>query len=348
MRLDWKKVLSFLSIFLSVAVVIVVAFSNEELTDAWKTLGELKLPWLCCVLACWAGYVLFECLGSWLYLRRQGFSLSFFRALVATLIGFFYSNITPGAAGGQPMQVHALYRSGVSVGYGSMAVTVRLMANQLMASLIGLVLLLLNRDFVYQQLGDMIWFVRVGLVINFAVVPMLLLAAFRLDWLRKAAAKLIAFGARIRLVRHPEKANAKVNESLDSFYEAFQELKKNPGQLLIQLLCSLVSLLGLFGTVVFVYYAFGLRGTPWFRILTLSSLLFISVSYTPLPGASGAQEGGFLLYFKGVFTEGTIGLGLLIWRFFTFYLFLLVGLIALLAERLTRKRKQKTGSADPV
>ena len=40
-------------------------------------------------------------------------------------------------------------------------------------------------------------------------------------------------------------------------------------------------------------------------LLTLSLLLFISASYTPLPGASGAQEGGFLYYFRNIFTGGT-------------------------------------------
>ena len=74
-------------------------------------------------------------------------------------------------------------------------------------------------------------------------------------------------------------------------------------------------------------------------------MLFISASYTPLPGASGAQEGGFLLYFNGIFTEGTIGLALLVWRFFTYYIFLLIGMLFVLGERIlhiTRERKQKS------
>ena len=109
----------------------------------------------------------------------------------------------------------------------------------------------------------------------------------------------------------------------------------------MQLLFSGISLLGLIGTTVFTYFAFGLNSTPWFQILTISCLLFVSASYTPLPGASGAQEGGFILYFNGIFTDGTIGLGLLTWRFFTYYLFLLTGMATILNEKLLLRSKNK-------
>ena len=94
-------------------------------------------------------------------------------------------------------------------------------------------------------------------------------------------------------------------------------------------------------SIVFVYYAFGMSGTPWHQILTISCLLYVSASITPLPGASGAQEGGFLLYFNGIFKDGTIGLALLVWRFFTFYLYLIVGVFTVLLEKIIVKREMK-------
>ena len=67
----------------------------------------------------------------------------------------------------------------------------------------------------------------------------------------------------------------------------------------------------------------------------------MSASYTPLPGASGAQEGGFLLYFRGIFKDGTIGLALLIWRFFTYYLFLIVGVFMVVGEKAILKAEAR-------
>ena len=74
-----------------------------------------------------------------------------------------------------------------------------------------------------------------------------------------------------------------------------------------------------------VYHAMGLSGTPWYQVMTVSFLLFVSASYTPLPGASGAQEGGFLVYFGSIFTGGTVSVALLVWRFITYYLCLIMG-----------------------
>ncbi len=335
-----KKVLSALFILLSVAAVFCIAFGNAELADAWGALRRLNPAWLAGLLLCWAAFVFFDVLATWQCLKKQGFSISLPRVLVINIIGLYYSNITPGASGGQPMQVNYMRKAGIPVGNGTTAVTVRLIANQFMVSLLSLLFLVFNRAFVCEQLAGGIWFVRIGWLINFAVVPLVLLAAFKPKWVRKLAGGLIGLLARIRLVKDREAVEEKVNGVLNTYYTAIHDLLRSPAQILLQCLFSALSMLALTGSVVFVYYAFGLSGTSWYRVLTLSLLLFVSASYTPLPGASGAQEGGFLYYFRNVFTGGTVGLALLAWRFFTYYIALFVGAIALLLEGVTHRKKE--------
>ena len=333
-----KKILSFLFILISVLAVLIIAFSNPELGNAWDAISRLHIAWIGGLLLCWAVYVLFEAMGTWNCLRSRGCRIPLFRVVWTGLIGMYYSDITPSAAGGQPMQVNSLRKAGIPVEYGTLALTVRFVMNQFMVCAIGLALFLMNRDFVRAQLGGAIWAARIGWLINFASVPLVLLAAFRRKWIQKLAEKLIRFGARIRLVREPEGTLARVSEMLDSYHEALTEMAHHPTEILAQMLCSGISLLGLTGSVVFAYYAFGQSGTTWIQVLTLSCLLFVSASYTPLPGASGAQEGGFLLYFRGIFRDGTIGLALLIWRFFTYYLFLIVGVFAVVGEKVLLRK----------
>ena len=339
-----KKILSFLFIALSITAVFFIAFSNEDLTNAWDAIQKMSLKWLACIVACWLIYTICDGMNYWFYLKGQGFKFSIGRAINVALIGFYYCNITPSSAGGQPMQVNSLRKAGIPVGYGTMAVTVRFITNQTMTSVIALVLYFLNRDFVHQQLAGAIWLVRIGWLINFAAVPLVLLAAFKRNWVQKFAETLLGGLSRIRLVRNREAAVLKVSEVLDTYHTALLDLMHSPGQILLQFACSTLGLTALFATPVFVYYAFGMTGTPWYQVLTISCLLFVSASYTPLPGASGAQEGGFLLYFRDIFKDGTIGLALLIWRFFTFYIYLIVGVFTILLEKLilrkeARKRK---------
>ncbi len=336
-----KKVLSFLFILLSISAVLVIAFSNPEMGNAWDAISRLHILWIGGLLACWLVFVLFEAMGTWNCLRNRGYRISLLRVLGTGLIGMYYSDITPSAAGGQPMQVNSLRKAGIPVEYGTLALTVRFVMNQFMVCLIALVLFLANRDFVHAQLGGAIWAARIGWIVNFASVPLVLLAAFRRKWIQKLAEKLISLGFRIRLIRDPEGTAARVTEMLDTYHEALEEMAHHPKEILLQMACSGISILGLTGSVVFTYYAFGQSGTNWMQVLTLSCLLFVSASYTPLPGASGAQEGGFLLYFREIFRDGTIGLALLIWRFFTYYLFLIAGVITVIWEKALVKAEQK-------
>ncbi len=341
-----KKALSALFIVLSVAVVFCIAFGNTELTDAWDALRRINPGWLAGIICCWAAFIFFDVLATWYCLRKQGFRIGLIRVMIINLIGLYYSNITPGASGGQPMQVNYMRRAGIPVANGTSAVTVRLIANQFMVSLLSLLFLLFNRSFVYEQLDGAIWFVRVGWLINFAVVPVVLLAAFRRNWVRKLACGIISLLARLRLVRDRNASVEKVSNILDTYHTAVHDLLRSPVQILFQCLFSGLSMLALTGSVVFVYYAFGMSGTPWYRVLTLSLLLFISASYTPLPGASGAQEGGFLYYFRNIFTGGTVGLALLTWRFFTYYIALFAGVLMLPLERIVRRRSASSDMPD--
>jgi uncharacterized protein (TIRG00374 family) len=336
-----KKALSILVIVLSVAAVICIAFGNQELHDAWDAVRRLDLLYILGLLGCWAVYAGGDGVGIWFCLRRQGFLLSAGAIVRITLCGFFYSNITPGASGGQPMQVAAMNKAGVPVGNGTTTVTIRLICNQFMVSVLSLAFLIANREFIYRQLEGAIWFVRVGWVINFAVVPLVLLAAFRRAWIRKLVNGLISLLAKIRILKDPETTRRSADEVLDTYHTALNSLLRSPGEIIRQCLCSTASLLALTGSIVFVYHAFGMSGTPWYHLMSLAFLLFVSASYTPLPGASGAQEGGFLFYFRGIFTGGTIGLALLTWRFFTYYLFIFVGVINLLAEKISRRRQKR-------
>ena len=349
----FKKTLSIFFIAASVAVVLFIAFSNTELQDAWGAIATLDLRWVAGIFGCWIVCTFFDGMNYWCYLRREKFRISIGRTINVALIGYYYSNITPSAAGGQPMQVNSLRKAGIPVGYGTMAVTIRFFANQFIICMMSLVLFLLNRSFVYEQLGGVMWIVRIGWLINFSVIPLIALATWKRKWIQGFASWLITCLHRIRLIRNRDSAMDKVTEELDNFNKAMHDLLKRPGQIAIQFLCSFISLLAMTGTVIFVYHAFGQHGIQWYQLLTLSCLLYVSASYTPLPGASGAQEGGFVVYFGKIFLNGTIGMALLTWRFFTFYIFLIVGIGDVLLEKLILRREKNkrlriAGLSDPL
>ena len=348
MKINLKKLLSYGLVAASIVLVISIAFSNSELEDAWKALGSLSPVWVLGIFGCWFAYMFFDALSGWIYLRREGFRLSLWRAVIACLIGFYYSNITPSSAGGQPMQVNSLRKAGVPVGYGTMTATVRFICNQVVLVALSLVFWVMNRDFVAKQLGDAVWLARLGWIVNFASIPLCLMAAFQRNLIQRIANGVIRLGVKVHLVKNEDAAIAATTIVLDTYHTALVALSRRPGQIMVQLLCSCGSVLGVIGSIFFVYHAFGFSGTPWYQLLTISFLLFISASYTPLPGASGAQEGGFLLYYNGIIPGDRIGLALLVWRFFTYYLFLIVGVVVVIWEKvLVSLEKRKKAKETP-
>ena len=270
-------------------------------------------------------YLFFDALGYHYFLRKQGYGVKLSFALYISLMGFYYSNITPGASGGQPMQIYYMNKKGVPIGIGTSGISMKFIANQLMTVLMASALWLWNAAFVDRQLAGARWVVVIGWLINFAAVPLILLVAFHRPLVQRIAAFSSGWDIACAWSRTRRSPRCAVNTTLDSYHASVLRLSRHPRQIAIQLGLSALSVLGLMSVVLFVYRAFGESGTPWHHLLTISFLLFLSASYTPLPGASGAQEGGFLLYYRGLFTQGTAGLALLVWRFMNYYLFLIIG-----------------------
>ncbi|MEG0995370.1 MAG: lysylphosphatidylglycerol synthase transmembrane domain-containing protein [Clostridia bacterium] len=345
MKLRTRKLLSFLFIVASLGIVLVIAFSNNELGSAWETLFTLHPGWLAGAGVCWFCYLFFDALAYHYFLRRQHHPVKLRSNLYVSLMGFYYANITPGASGGEPMQIYYMTKLNIPVGIGTSAVALKLLCNQFMTVLLASVLWLCNATFIDVQLAGAKWAVILGWIVNFAAVPLVLLAALHRPLVQRVVNFGLRLGVKMRLIKNLAVAEVHVNTMLDTYHESVLRVGRSPKEILLQLLMSAASLLGLMGVPVFVYYAFGQTGVPWYQLLTISFLLYISASYTPLPGGSGAQEGGFLVYFRGLFAASSIGLALLVWRFITFYLFLLLGAIAVLISGIRMVRKRSAAQA---
>jgi len=292
----------------------------------------------------------FDMLGTRYYLNRNGHNISMGYALYITLVGFYYTNITPAALGGQPMQVYYLSKREVPVPIGTSMISIKFFAQQVMMVLMATTVWLANSHFVDVQLGGMKWAIWIGYIINFASIPLILLAALHRPLIQAIVNFFIRLGAKLKIVKHPQESILRISAGLDVYHASIMRLAKHPWQIVGQLLLAGTSLAGLMSVSLSVYHAFGMVGTPWYSVLTVAILLCLSASHTPLPGASGAQEGGFLVFYNGIYTQGVIGLALLLWRFCTYYIFLLIGMGMMVAGNIRRgaaaRRAKAAGVAD--
>ena len=327
MKRDWKKLFNFLFIFATLAVVLLVGFNGQEMSGAVEALKAIGPGWIVLCLLSYSGNVAFDTLSLHYFLRRQGQEISFAYSLFVSVMGSYYCNITPGASGGQPMQVFYLSRKKIPVGIGASALTVKLFCFQFMLAVLGTVLWIAHGPFIAEQLGGNSWILIVGYAYNWFTVLLMIVLSF----CHKPVELLIRFsvklGVLLRICKNPDESRRKWKEVQASFHSCIQSLVKRPLDLLVQLVTGGVELMALMMVISFVYRAFHLSGVEWSKLTALGVMLYTSAAYTPLPGASGAQEGLFALYFASVFPDGIRVMALLVWRFFTYYMSLIVGAV---------------------
>lgn len=343
-----SNLLNALVILITLGLVLYLSASNGDLGNAWEYMMKADLFWIGMALCSWLIFTIFEALGLHLFLLQQKVKVKFSSSVLVGMIGSFYSSVTPAATGGQPMQVFAYKKRGVPTGFSTSGLAVKFFTFQTSLLAMGGLLWALNSKAIAELGPGMRVLATTGFIVNgFTVLLVLLLAINRniVRWLVKGCIKVGKF---IRLVRNESKLTAKADAAMEDFHASVHMLTHHPLKLLGLLCISCLNVLGLMSISYCIYRAMGLNEYSYFDILTRQFLLYISVSFTPLPGASGAQELGFSNgFFKGVFpAEMDVG-PMLLWRFFTYYFTLITGFITVLADSTYAARMRKKGFIPP-
>ena len=108
-----KKILNFALIFGTLAVVLLIGVNGQEIGDAVTALKSVAPKWLIYCALAYTGFIGSDALSIHYYLRGQGYPISLAYSVYVSICGAYYSNITPGATGGQPMQVYYLTKRDV-------------------------------------------------------------------------------------------------------------------------------------------------------------------------------------------------------------------------------------------
>ena len=340
MKPHTKKLLNFLFIFGTLAIVILINVNGQEMSGAVDALRAISPVWIVLCLMAYLLYIGFDALSLWFYLKRAHQPISMGRALFVTIIGLYYSNITPGATGGQPMQIYYLNKSKVPIGLGTSALTVKYFCFQFMLMVVGTILWLTHGPFIAEQVGSSMWILVVGDVYNAVAVCGIVLMAVsrRVVWFLMRL--IIRLGTKLRFIKDPDMTATKWRDGLELFHSSIMTIKKKPFDFLLQLLMGMLQLLSQMLVIFFIYHAFKLSGVGYTQLTALAVMLYISASYTPLPGASGAQEGVFSLYFAQIFPDGIRLMALLLWRFFTYYVSLILGAVVTVANGFVPGKKK--------
>lgn len=340
-----KKKIPWGMLYIAATVIVMVLFGvlNRQFKNVFRTLSNMTPGFLTLAVLVTVAYCFFEGGIIRLLMKSQGVPMKRRDGLKIGLIGLYYSYITPSATGGQPMQAAYLRRDKVPVGLSTAVLFMKFACFQCAFVLISLVSFCGMYPKLAAENPGIIPFIVLGLVVNVGSVVF-----FSCLFNKRVLGTLCRFAKWIvKKIKFLEK-RFHLLDSIDKFQADFSsytdDFQGKWKSILWAALLSVPQFILQMSIIYFVFRAFGYSTISYFEVLAVQSLLQVSVSFMPMPGASGAQEIGFSAFFKNYFRPGDLYSAVMVWRFFTYYLVVIAGALLVVADQLLYKRKSAGAS----
>ena len=357
-----KIVFTVLFIVAMVAIIAYTAvhdFTGENVSNdrVLELIGE-NWYYLFVLLGLFALTILIETVKIFLMIRKTTRTYQFGTAFKCASLSKFYDYVTPLGSGGQPFQMYYLAKHGVPTGPAGAIPIGTLFLTQFSFFICAIVSFIVGvpTEIVPTSIRIVAYFGAV-----FYIIVPLFLVTF--SFMPKAGHKVIAWGvkvcAKLRICKKPEEWIAKGNRAIDNNRKNMGILIKSKrvliaGTLLSFLLviaqCSMpfFSLLLISDVSTLLESGVFMAKTPfelWFEVTRIAFFIYCAITFIPTPGNSGAADGTFYGLFRSVLATvvGASFTCMMVWRVFSFYMYLLLGVIVLLSikvtERINKRKK---------
>ena len=272
-------------------------------------------------------------------------------ALSNSILGYFYTYITPSSAGGQPFQIYHLSKWKVKPEISSAIILTRWSTMMIFLSIASI--LLLKRYLFYIQIGipvlsQIIWvIILLGVLVSFAIFLILLIPRVGIGLVNFVKKSHILKWIFKLFKKDDVEVLTKFEYNVRQFYDAMHMIwMKKPLLIIFDGITGIVDL----GILYYILYrsimaASYENGAQFFLSFWSLSAIFILLSfivyYFPTPGSSGGIEGAFYLVFSMYGSPPAVMAGILIWRISTYYLPILLGIVTMFFEFKTKSKEDE-------
>jgi uncharacterized protein (TIRG00374 family) len=328
-----KRLGHFLFILLNVAVIGVTAYIEfgTNKTVSPKDMLDVNMRYLLLVLGCFLVCIASETAKYVLIIRHSTGVTSLREGFMVAIIGKYYDFITPLSAGGQPFQAIYLVRRGVETGTATAIPIAGFLTRHAAFISVALVVLIFggsvtgNSTLLIPAIFGLVCVTLVPLaILFFGLAPSVT---------EKIIHWIVCFLFKMKLLKDPDGREEIIIKDLHSYIGSMATIFNGKSMFLKVFLLSLAFELGMDSMPYFVLRAFG-NSLTFISVFRSCVFIYLCISFIPTPGNSGAAEGSFYALFS-VLGQGNIFWAMLIWRLFSYYSFLLVGLFTI--SRTTRK-----------
>lgn len=249
---------------------------------------------------------------------------TFFKALGYAMVGFYFSSITPSSTGGQPAQMFYMKKDKINISHSALTLLVIAIVYFFVMIFFCGIMLIAKFDFISDKLYGMRGLFIFGVAVNILIMILLSAVIFSKKAVLKVSKGIILCLSKIKLIKNKEKIQNSIETQVSEYSKGSEFIKKNPMIFIRVFLITFLQQFAMFTITYFVYKAFSLNDFTFMEIIALQSVLTISVSSLPLPGAVGASENIFMVLFRTLFGSILIIPAMLLSRGISFYLLLII------------------------
>lgn len=254
-----------------------------------------------------------------------------------TMVGQFFSSITPLGAGGQPMQIIYLSKQGIPTGSAISILVIKFLVYQSSMVLFSLMSIIFKFSMFSEKILGFIPLSIIGFTSQCSIVFLLVLFYINKKFTNKIISGVSWLLSKTKIIKNSENFNQKTEKQLELFVKSNKYIQQNKSITVKLYIFTILQLISLFSVPFFIFKAFHYEGFPVFDMLATQSFVTMVSSFTPLPGAAGMTEGAFIVLFREFFESDFVSLAMILHRFITYYLNIIVSFIAI---KITDKDKK--------
>jgi len=305
-------------------IIVIGFFFIGDFKENISVFKNIDLFWFSLSGLCLIIFWLSESLTIYTTAKISGVKLPLKKAIEANMVGQFYNSVTPFASGGQPMQVVRLYRLGIDVSKATAILMSRFLIYQTSITILGVFIMCTFFDRM-NSLPSFSVLAIFGFIINSAVIFFLFIFSFSPVLTRKIFDFILFVVSPFKFGKKMKSCEDKWIEKIGEFHTAMKNLGKSPFKLLIAFTFTAIQIFFYFSIPYCIYRMLEPALISFSEIFSFQGILFLIISFIPVPGAGGAAEGGFYLFFKNFFSPANIAGAVIIWRIMSYYMNIFIG-----------------------
>ena len=313
-----------------VAVILIYQLTHSEVESFGNIIasGLFRWQYIILIFLAFAVSMIIDSFRTSTLLKQSNKKRQFALCYKMCAQGRYWDSITPLSSGGEPFQIYYMSKHNIKAGTSISVTLARYIIFQLSWLIMGISATIYGSKF-YGQTN----LVSVASYIGFAINSLMLIGTWILSRSKKIGKILVAKALKLlqkmHIVKDYEKQYDKVMNTVTGFQNTMALYTKKIFSFIGLVLSQIIQFFVQYTIPYFIFLMLG--GAPsagtWIGMVMLNVLIDLASSFIPLPGGTGMSEVSFTIVFGDLFPNGTAFWGLLIWRFMTYYILLIQGVI---------------------